>query len=191
MLDNLNTKKIILASQSPRRKELFSSFNIPFEIIVKPINEDFPSHMNCHHIAEFLAKEKANAFNPKNNELIITADTVVIHEGKVLNKPRDIEEARLMLVKLSNSLHEVVTGVCITQQKESQIIFSELTKVKFKKLDDSEIDFYLKNYNPIDKAGAYGIQDWIGKIGIKSINGCYYNVMGLPLQTLYKYLRNL
>ena len=190
MLDNLNTKKIILASQSPRRKELFSSFDIPFEVVVKSISESFPSKMNSYHIAEFLAQEKADVFNPKENELIITADTVVIHRNQILNKPKDLSEAKDMLSSLSNSLHEVVTGVCI-YHKESKVSFSELTSVRFKKLDNSEIDFYINNYNPTDKAGAYGIQDWIGKIGIKSINGCYYNVMGLPLQTLYKYLRNL
>ena len=190
MLKNLNTKNIILASQSPRRQDLLSDLDITFEVITKPIEEDFPSEMNPHLIAEYLAIKKSLAFHPKGEEIIITADTVVIHNNKVLNKPKNKEEAKEMLSNLSCSTHEVVTGVCI-YQKNNQFSFSELTKVQFKTLSKWEIDYYINNYNPSDKAGAYGIQDWIGKIGIKSIDGCYYNVMGLPLQTLYSYLINL
>ena len=190
MLKNLETKTVILASQSPRRQELLSDLGISFEVKTKPTEEDFPSEMDTHDIAEYLAIKKASAFKPKENEILITADTVVIHNNKVLNKPKDAEEAKKMLNKLSNSSHEVITGVCV-YHKNQQHSFSELTKVTFKTISENEIDYYINNFNPSDKAGAYGIQDWIGKIGIKSIEGCYYNVMGLPLHSLYSYLINL
>jgi len=190
MLKNLNTKTIILASQSPRRQDLLSDLGITFEVITKPTKEVFPTKMNPHLIPEFLANKKSSAFHPKGEEVIITADTVVIHNNNVMNKPKNKEKAKEMLSNLSSSRHEVVTGVCIHQENK-QFSFSELTKVQFKALSKSEIDYYVNNYNTSDKAGAYGIQDWIGKIGIKSIDGCYYNVMGLPLQTLYNYLINL
>lgn len=190
MLDNLESKTIILASQSPRRQELLSDLGVSFEIKTKPINEDFPDEMNPHEIAEYLAVKKASAFQSKNNEIILTADTVVIHGNKVMNKPQNIEEAKTMLVRLSNSTHEVVTGVCIYHQNK-KISFSELTKVHFKTLTNKEIEHYINNFNTSDKAGSYGIQDWIGKIGVKSIEGCYYNVMGLPLHSLYNYLIKL
>lgn len=190
MFENLETKTIILASQSPRRQELLSDLGISFEVKIKPTKEDFPPNMDTHKIAEYLAIKKASAFEPKENEIIITADTVVIHNNNVLNKPKDDDKAKLMLNKLSDSSHNVITGVCIYHKNEKHS-FSELTKVQFKALSEKEIDYYIKNYKPSDKAGAYGIQDWIGKIGIKSIEGCYYNVMGLPLHTLYNYLINL
>ena len=190
MLKNLNAKTIILASKSPRRRDLLSDLGITFKVIAKPIKEDFPSEMNPHLIAEYLANKKSSVFHPKSEEIIITADTVVIHNSKVLNKPKNKEEAKEILNSLSSSTHEVVTGVCIFQEN-NQFSFSELTHVEFKALSEWEIDYYVNNFNTSDKAGAYGIQDWIGKIGIKSIDGCYYNVMGLPLQTLYNYLINL
>ena len=190
MFKNLETKTIILASQSPRRRELLSDLGIAFEVKTKPTQEDFPSDMDTHKIAEYLAIKKASAFEPKENEIIITADTVVIHDNNVMNKPKDDEEAKKMLNILSNSSHDVITGVCVYHKNEKHS-FSELTKVRFKIISDKEIDYYIKNFNPSDKAGAYGVQDWIGKIGIKSIEGCYYNVMGLPLHSLYRYLINL
>jgi len=190
MFKNLKTKTIVLASQSPRRQELLSDLGISFEVKTKPTQEDFPYDMDTHKIAEYLAIKKASAFEPEENEIIITADTVVIHNNNVMNKPKDDEEAKNMLNKLSNSYHNVITGVCVFH-KNNKHSFSELTKVKFKTISDKEIDYYINNFNTSDKAGAYGIQDWIGKIGIKSIEGCYYNVMGLPLHSLYKYLINL
>tara|TARA_Y100000589_G_scaffold72779_1_gene65766 strand:- start:13868 stop:14440 length:573 start_codon:yes stop_codon:yes gene_type:complete len=190
MLKNLNDKTVILASQSTRRKELLSDLGITFEVISKPTKEIFPSEMKPHLIAEYLAKMKSSVFNPKRNEIIITADTVVIHNNKVYNKPIKLQEAKDMLCNLSNSTHKVITGVCI-YQKNNQFCFSELTKVQFKELSEKEINYYLNNFNTSDKAGAYGIQDWIGKIGITSIEGCYYNVMGLPLHKLYNYLIKL
>ena len=190
MLNNLNTKTIILASQSTRRQDLLSDLGINFEVITKPTKEVFPSKMNPHLIAEYLANKKSSAFNPKEKDVIITADTVVIHNNNVLNKPKNKEQAKEMLSNLSSSTHKVITGVCI-HQENNQFSFSELTYVQFKVLSECEIDYYINNFKTSDKAGAYGIQDWIGKIGIKSINGCYYNVMGLPLQTLYNYLINL
>ena len=190
MFKNLESKTIILASQSPRRKELLSDLGISFKVQAKPTEENFPTDMNPHEIAEYLAKKKASAFIPKTQEVIITADTVVIHDNTVMNKPRNQSQAEEMLRKLSQSTHEVVTGVCIYQSHQT-ISFSELTKVQFKELSTHEIDYYISQFNTSDKAGAYGIQDWIGKIGIQSIEGCYYNVMGLPLHTLYSYLINL
>ncbi len=190
MLKNLNSKIIILASQSTRRQDLLDDLGITFKVIVKPIKEKFPLEMQPHLIAEYLAKMKSSVFNPKKNEIIITADTVVIHKNNILNKPKNIKEAKEILSNLSASYHEVVTGVYISQ-KNNQFGFSELTKVRFKALSEKEINYYVNNFNPMDKAGAYGIQDWIGKIGIKSIEGCYYNVMGLPLQKLYNYLIKL
>ena len=189
MLENLNTKTIILASQSPRRQELLSDLGITFEVITKTVDEIFPSEMKPHLIAEYLAKMKSSAFHPNGEEIIITADTVVIHNNKLLNKPKIKKQEKCSSI-LSNSTHEVVTGVCINQ-KNNQFCFSELTKVQFNELSEKEINYYLNNFNASDKAGAYGIQDWIGKIGITSIKGCYYNVMGLPLHKLYNYLIKL
>ena len=190
MFENLKSKSIVLASKSPRRKVLLSSLGIKFKVKKISIKEDFPNDLNKLKIAEYLAIKKSSKLIPNDNELIITADTVVIHNNIILNKPQNSEEAKKILNTLSNTKHKVITGVCI-KQKNKKISFSEETKVYFKKLTKSEIDFYLNNYNPYDKAGAYGVQDWIGKIGIKSIEGCYYNIMGLPLRILYNNLIKL
>ncbi|MBL6657033.1 MAG: septum formation protein Maf [Flavobacteriales bacterium] len=190
MLKNLHSKSIFLASKSPRRKELLESLGISFEIKLKDINEDFPSKMDIYEVAEFLATKKANAFEPKENEIFITADTVVICNEEILNKPKDKDEAEKMLNLLSDNKHEVVTGVCINSS-ENQVSFSEKTEVYFKPLTTEEIDFYIDNYQPFDKAGGYGIQEWVGKVGIKEIKGDYYNVVGFPLARLYSILVNL
>ena len=186
--DKFKNCRIILATNSPRRKELFSSLDIPFKIFTKEIDESYPKEISPLAVAEFLAVKKANAYSAKEKELIITSDTIVIHKDIILNKPKDYSQAYQMLSLISNSSNNVITGVCI-KSKNKQISFSETSKVYFSKLDEEEIQFYIKNYNPLDKAGAYGIQDWIGKIGIKNINGCYYNVMGLPIHKLYQELK--
>ena len=190
MLKNLHSKSVFLASKSPRRKELLESIGISFEIKLKDTNEDFSSSMDIYKVAEFLAIKKANAFEPKQNEIFITADTVVICECKILNKPKNRNEAEKMLRLLSDNKHEVITGVCI-KTFEKNISFLEKTEVYFKSLTKEEIDFYILNYQPFDKAGGYGIQEWIGKIGIKEIKGDYYNVVGFPLARLYSYLIKL
>ena len=190
MFKNIQHKSIILASQSPRRRYLLSDLGINFKVETKSIKEDFPSDMDRLKIAEYLAIKKASVFSPRENEIIIAADTVVIHKNNVLNKPKNKEDAKRILTRLSNTNHEVITGVCL-YQKNKKISFSERTSVNFRRLTNSEIDFYVENHKTDDKSGAYGIQDWIGKIGIESIEGCYYNAMGLPLSTLYNYLLKL
>ena len=190
MLKNLHSKSVFLASKSPRRKELLESLGISFDIKTKDIDEDFPSSMNIYDVAEYLALKKANEFESTNNEIIITADTVVICEEKILNKPKDELEAKKMLELLSDKKHEVVTGVCVVSENK-KTSFSETTEVHFKPLTAEEIEYYIDEYQPFDKAGAYGIQEWIGKVGIKEIKGDYYNVVGFPLARLYSILINL
>ena len=181
--------KIILASKSPRRKELLGGLDLPFEVIIHEIDEIFPDGLPMEEIPVYLAKLKAEPFYDelRNDTLVITADTIVWIDGVVLGKPNDYEHAAEMLRQLSGKKHVVVTGVCITT-KEKQVAFSASTDVYFKNLTDSEIDYYLKNYHPYDKAGSYGVQEWIGYIAIERIEGSYFNVMGLPVQRLYEEL---
>ncbi len=180
---------IILASKSPRRKELLEGLNIPFEVVIHEVDEVFPDGLPIEEIPVFLAKLKAEPFleEIKSNSLIITADTIVWIDGVVLGKPNDYEHASAMLRQLSGKKHVVVTGVCLTS-KDKQVTFSASTDVYFKNLTDSEIDYYLKNYHPYDKAGSYGVQEWIGYIAIDKIEGSYFNVMGLPVKRLYEEL---
>tara|TARA_B110000003_G_scaffold150939_1_gene151795 strand:- start:56246 stop:56821 length:576 start_codon:yes stop_codon:yes gene_type:complete len=180
--------KIILASQSPRRKELLSSLELIFESFTKSIDESYPQKMEPTSVAKFLSEKKSNEYTIKDNEIIITADTIVIHKNNILNKPKDKMQAAQMLRLISGSSNNVMTGVCV-RSNNKQISFAESTQVTFDALEESEIQFYIEKYNPLDKAGAYGIQDWIGKIGVKNINGCYYNVMGLPVHRLYQELK--
>ena len=180
--------KIILASQSPRRKELLSSLELIFESFTKSIDESYPQKMEPISVAKFLSEKKSNEYTIKDNEIIITADTIVIHKNNILNKPKDKMQAAQMLRLISGSSNNVMTGVCV-RSNNKQISFAESTQVTFDALEESEIQFYIEKYNPLDKAGAYGIQDWIGKIGVKNINGCYYNVMGLPIHRLYQELK--
>jgi septum formation protein len=183
--------RIILASQSPRRKELVSGLNIPFEVLVREVDESFPEDMAAEEVPLFLSKLKATVFQNDIDDktLVITADTVVIIDGEVLGKPNDFEHAFEMLRKLSGRKHVVITGVCITSETK-QITFSSSTDVYFKDLTDNEISYYLANYKPFDKAGSYGVQEWIGYIAIERIEGSYFNVMGLPVQRLYEELLN-
>jgi len=182
-------KNIILASQSPRRKELLALLDLKFTIEIKAVDEVYPDNLNYTQVAEYLAKLKALAFkNIENDQLIITADTVVVLEGRILGKPKDKTEAIRMLESLSSKSHQVITGVCLTS-KDKQISFSSTTKVFFKKLSSLEIDYYIEHYKPYDKAGSYGIQEWIGAIGITKIEGSYFNVVGLPIQELNEQLK--
>lgn len=187
IFNNLKNKKIILASKSPRRQELLKGLGLSFEVKTKEVKEDFPNALASNKVASFLAQKKANAFELSDNELLITSDTTVLLEGKVLNKPKNEKEAAEMLQSLSGKSHQVCTGVCVkTSNKE--LVFSETTTVNFKPLSLEEIEHYISNFKPFDKAGSYGIQEWIGFIGIIKIEGCYYNVMGLPLARLYQEL---
>ena len=185
--------RIVLASNSPRRKELLSGLGIDFEVrVLDGIDESYPSSLAAAETAEYIARKKAAAYQKTiaADELIITADTVVIVDNEVLGKPADAAVAREMLQKLSNRTHQVVTGVCLTTQEQA-VHFSVVTDVTFKKLTDSETAYYISNYKPFDKAGAYGIQEWIGYIGCTGLHGSYYNVMGLPVQRIYTELQKL
>ena len=190
MLKNsLKSKNLILASGSPRRQELLKSLGVPFEIRIKEIDEDYPKHLKKSEISDYLAQLKSNAFveelTPK--DLLITSDTIVWYHNMALGKPKSKHDAFQMLQKLSGKTHEVITSVCLKSlQKED--IFNSITKVTFKELSSEEIQFYIDNYNQMDKAGAYGIQDWIGQIGVTKIEGSYFNVMGFPIHKIYSQL---
>ena len=190
----ITDKKIYLASASPRRRQLLQELDIDIQLIEpRDIDETFPENLKAEDVAEFISREKAAAYLDViiPGQIIITADTVVICDGEVLGKPHGGEKAAAdMLRKLSGKTHLVVTGVSILQSS-GITSFSTTTEVHFDNLTDSEIDYYVTKYAPFDKAGAYGIQEWIGYIGIKGINGCYYNVMGLPLHDLYRYLSSI
>ena len=183
--------KIILASNSPRRKELLAGLDVQFEVRIIPgIDESYPDTLPTMEIAEYIAQKKAKAYRETmaDDELIITADTIVVLDDKVLGKPKDAEEARCMLHALSGKTHQVVTGVVLTT-KELQKHFSVVSNVTFKALSDNEIDYYVDTYKPMDKAGAYGIQEWIGYVGVTRLEGSYFNVMGLPVQRIYEAMK--
>ncbi|MEJ8756538.1 Maf-like protein [Pontibacter sp. H259] len=185
------SRPLLLASNSPRRKELLAGLGLTFEVKVKEVHEDFPEELKREAVATYLASHKADQYETDlENEILITADTIVCLGDKVLNKPADHAEAFSMLRALSGTSHEVITGVCILT-RESKTVFHDTTKVYFKELSDEEINYYITNYKPFDKAGAYGIQEWIGKIGIERIEGSYFNVVGLPVQKLYQQLVEL
>ena len=184
-------KKIILGSNSPRRKQLLQDAGINFEIRAFPTNESYPTKLKGSEITEYLVKKKSQEFKGvKDDEIIITADTIVWAQNKHLGKPNNMTEAKKFLEKLSNMKHEVITSVCFTE-KEKQTIISESTFVLFKKLSINEIDYYLNNFDFLDKAGAYGIQDWIGNTGVKRIEGSYTNVVGLPVCQVIEVLQKL
>ena len=183
--------RIILASNSPRRKELLAGLDIPFEVrVLDGIDESYPITLPTKEIASFISKKKADAYQQTMaaDELIITADTIVVLGQEVMGKPKDAVEAKRMLHELSGKTHQVITGVCLTT-RERQQSFSVETDVTFKALTDVEIDYYISHYRPFDKAGAYGIQEWIGHIGVTGMNGSYFNVMGLPVQRIYEALK--
>jgi septum formation protein len=193
MLENLRNYHIVLASNSPRRKELLGGLGIDFEVRVLPdIEENYPDTLPVSEIAEYIACEKAAAYRQVMdvNDLVITADTVVVVDSEVLGKPHDVDDARSMLRKISGRSHQVITGVCLTTSK-GQRRFSVVTNVTFKQLTDEEINYYIFTYKPFDKAGAYGIQEWIGYIGVTGLEGSYFNVMGLPIQRIYTELSKI
>lgn len=188
--EKLKNYKVYLASQSPRRKMLLEGLDVEFEVFVKPdIDESVPSGLTKFEIPVYLAEHKSNAYlDLLNNEtIVITADTIVWHNNRELGKPKDYNHAVDIIRELSGSMHEVVTGVCIRSQGQMKK-FHSLSKVWFRELIDSEIQFYLERYQPYDKAGSYGIQEWIGYAAIEKIEGSFYNVMGLPVQKLYSEL---
>lgn len=191
MLTMKKNYHIILSSNSPRRKELLAGLDLKFDIhVVEGVSESYPDNLPVMKIAEYIAVEKAGAYMAgiADEDLVITADTVVVLGDMVLGKPESLDDARHMLRLLSGNTHQVVTGVCLTST-DKQRSFSVVTDVTFKALTDDEINYYVDHYRPLDKAGAYGIQEWIGYIGVTSIKGSYFNVMGLPVQRIYDELQ--
>lgn len=190
--DKLKHYKLILASGSPRRQQFFKDLDLDFEIRVKEIEEIFPFELKAGQITAYLAELKASAFEGEliDNEILITSDTIVWHNDRALGKPKDKEDAFTILKSLSNCTHDVITSVCFKTNLKTDVI-TERTQVTFNELTDEAILYYIDNYKPYDKAGAYGIQEWIGFIGVSKIEGSYANVMGLPVDKVYKYLSNL
>ncbi|WP_196892693.1 Maf-like protein [Aureivirga marina] len=187
----LENKKIILASKSPRRQQFFKDLGIDFTVKTKEVEEIYPEELEGEEITNYLAELKALAFDEElqDDEILVTSDTIVWLKGKALGKPKDKKDAFMMLQKLSGRKHKVITSVCL-KSKNKVLTFSETTVVHFEKLSSEEIDFYLDTYKPYDKAGSYGIQDWIGLIGVKKIKGSYFNVVGLPVHRVYRELLN-
>jgi septum formation protein len=191
IIDKLNNYKIILASRSPRRQQLLRELGLKFDVVIRAYEELYPEGMSGEEIARYVAHEKAASFKNEvsDNEIVIAADTIVWCNNKVLGKPLNREDAICILKEISGNTHEVITGVSLRSQSK-EFTFSESTKVTFEALSDEEISYYIDNYNPFDKAGAYGIQEWIGIIACSHIYGSYFNVVGLPVQRLYKELQN-
>ena len=191
MLENLKKYNILLASKSPRRRELLAELRIPFSpISMGGIDESYPANIPHEDVPQYLADRKADAYLSiiHENELVITADTLVIKDGYIYGKPHSEEEAFEMLRSLSDAVHKVITGVCIVA-KDRRISFTSVTEVKFGKISDEDVKYYVENFRPFDKAGSYGIQEWIGCVAVESINGSFYNVMGLPIHRLYQELK--
>ena len=188
----LQKYKLILASGSPRRQQFFKDLELDFEIRLKEIEEVFPPELKAEEITNYLAELKANAFEGEFNvyEFLITSDTIVWHNNKALGKPKDEQDAFEILKSLSNATHEVITSVCFKTNTNVEVIY-EVTQVTFSELSDEAILYYIENYKPFDKAGAYGIQEWIGFVGVSKIEGSYANVMGMPTDKVYEYLSKL
>ena len=192
MLDNLNKYQIVLASNSPRRKELLQRMGVNFKVrTLFGIDESFPDSLRGEDIVCYISRTKAEAYRNSmaRNELLITADTIVYLDGEVMGKPKNAEQAKEMLHKLSGKTHQVITGVTIVTAERTEN-FGVTSQVKFAELTDEEINFYVDNYLPFDKAGAYGIQEWIGIVAVEEIKGSYFNVVGLPVQRLYQKLKS-
>lgn len=190
-LDKLKRYRIILASASPRRKELLLKLDIGFTVkVLRDVDESFPASLPVVQVPQYISRKKADAYRQEmqENDMVITADTVVAVGRRILGKPKSAEEARVMLKLLSDRYHRVVTGVTIMTAKRTET-FATVSRVRFTRLNDEEIDYYISKYKPFDKAGAYGIQEWIGMVGITELNGSYFNVMGLPVQRLYAKLK--
>lgn len=189
--EKLKSYSLILASASPRRQLLLKELDIDFKVEVRPVDETFPQGLNPSEVANYLSQLKASAFtNLAENDILITSDTIVWHQERILGKPLDYGQAKNMLQDLSGGMHKVVTSVCFTS-KSFQKTITDITQVWFKELSNEEINYYIQTYQPFDKAGGYGIQEWIGYIGIERIHGCYFNVMGLPLPLVYKTLTEI
>ena len=189
MLNNLEKYDVVLGSNSPRRRELLNDMGVTFRVeAIKGIDESYPACLPVEDIPVYLSRIKANGHPLKLGELLITADTIVVLDDAVLGKPEGDADAHRMLRALSGRAHRVISGVCVStvERRES---FSDTSIVRFAELTDDEIDYYIKHYRPLDKAGAYGIQEWIGNIGITGIDGDFYNVMGLPTRKLYQLLK--
>ena len=188
----INDYKIILASGSPRRQQFLRDLDLDFEIRLKDIEEIYPPELKREEITDFLAQLKAKAFEGElqSDEILITSDTIVWHKDKALGKPKDYDDAFTILKSLSNDTHNVITSVCF-KTTVNTVTINETTQVTFKMLSDANIHYYIENYKPYDKAGAYGIQEWIGFIGVSKIEGSYANVMGMPVDKVYEYLTNL
>ena len=183
--------KIILSSNSPRRKELLRELGIDFEVhVIQGIDEGYPKNLPVEKVPQYIACEKAGAYTVAEGEVLLTADTVVVLGNEILGKPHDEADAMQMLRRLSGKPHQVITGVCLTTS-EKQVTFSDITDVTFAELTDDEIKFYVEKYRPLDKAGAYGIQEWVGLMGVTAINGSYFNVVGLPVHRVYAELKKL
>lgn len=189
--ERLRNYNIILASGSPRRQHFFKELDIDFTIDVREVVETYPLHLRGSEITDYLAKLKASMFNDlTQNDIVVTSDTIVWMEDEAINKPKDFNEARQMLERLSGSAHEVITSVCFTGA-DFQKIVNDTTRVCFRELTKEEIEYYLNTYQPFDKAGSYGVQEWIGYVGIDRLEGSYFNVMGLPTRLVYKTLMEL
>ncbi len=185
-------KKILLNSHSPRRRQILQQMGFDVTVVTCECEETYPKNLSASEVAMFLSQKKAAAFNGKihNNEILISADTIVVLKDKILGKPKDRNDAESILNDLSNQEHKVITGCCI-RTAEKNIVFCEQTIVKFAPLNSEEINYYIEKYSPFDKAGAYGVQEWIGMIGIERLQGDYYNVMGLPAHRLWKELKEI
>ncbi|GAB6010875.1 Maf-like protein [Viscerimonas tarda] len=183
---------IILASNSPRRKELLAGLGLKYEVHVLPdVDESYPPDMDKEKVAQYIAEKKAKGYTHlliDDKTLIITADTIVLLDGKIYGKPVDEEDAKQMLRELSGKTHKVISGVCLTT-KEKQNAFTVTSEVRFATIEESEIDYYVSHYKPLDKAGSYGIQEWIGYVAVEYMSGSYFNIMGLPVQRLYQELK--
>lgn len=194
MIGNIKGYRLVLASNSPRRQELLHEMGYAFDVVVKRgIDESFPTTLSVYDVPEFLAKKKAEAYKDilaDGRTLLLTSDTIVVHDGRILGKPGSLDEARCMLKSLSGKTHKVISGVALTTDVW-QRSFADVTSVHMRSFTDEVIDYYVDNYKPLDKAGAYGIQEWIGLVGIDSIDGSYHNVMGLPTQRLFDGLRTI
>lgn len=190
LIEKFKTKKILLGSQSPRRQELLKALGVDFKVVKISSDENYPENLRNEKITEFISLSKANAYsNLKGNEILITADTLVVLNDEVLGKPIDENEAFQMIRKLAGNTHQVFTSVCV-RTIEKTLTFSDKTDVIFDEFTDEEINYYIQNFHPFDKAGAYGIQDWLGYAKVKGIQGCYYNVMGFPLSKFYRKMQS-
>ena len=184
-------KKIVLSSNSPRRKELLGELEIDFEVrVIEGIDEAYPKELSVEEVPQYIAREKARVYIVDKDEVLLTADTVVVLGNEIMGKPHDEADAMRMLRQLSGKTHQVITGVCLTTN-DKQVTFADVTDVNFADLTDEEIKYYVDNFRPLDKAGAYGIQEWIGLAGVTGIKGSYFNVVGLPVHRVYAELKKL